>query len=520
MKEDILDLNVFLRENRNQFDTSIKAGRPPKVVSNPIFFTAGTIPTEDGLFSHEIFGRPGSEERKFQFGYIDLKRKFLNPTFFKLFTAMDKNIENILLSKGYYRFENGKFVPDENGETGPSFFISHYKDLVIQNTGTRRRDTYVKLLEKTPESDLFWDKWPVIPPYLRDYSASESDPNEIKAVDQINDYYAKLIRYTNSLNPSGGFNFMEAMTEANIQQLIFDIYEYCLFKLRKKNGLFHRSLMGKSIDYAVRSVITAPRFKTNDPMETQIKYGYVGIPLSQVIVLFYPFFINYIQNFIDEYYTEITDYNEGKKAVKVSSITEQFSEDNIKRMMNLYIKSEDSRFKPIMIKADDGKEYPINLFRKDLGRKFTLTDLFYLAAVDIIADKAVYVTRYPVEVFQNIFPCKIQLLTTMKTKPQILGNKYLPDYPYIDDNYVVDEGNFVDSVRMHNSYLDAIGGDYDGDTVSIRAVYTKEANLEAEKLIYSKKNLLNTSGEALRTIGKEAVLAAYGLTKNPPNIKL
>lgn len=53
------------------------------------------------------------------------------------------------------------------------------------------------------------------------------------------------------------------------------------------------------------------------------------------------------------------------------------------------------------------------------------------------------------------------------------------------------------------------------DTVSIRAVFTKEANQEADKLIYSKKNLLNTEGGALRPLGKEGVLASYVLTMDP-----
>ena len=53
------------------------------------------------------------------------------------------------------------------------------------------------------------------------------------------------------------------------------------------------------------------------------------------------------------------------------------------------------------------------------------------------------------------------------------------------------------------------------DTISVRAVFTKEANQEAEKLIYSKKNLLDTQGEALRPLGKEGVLASYVLTMDP-----
>ena len=56
--------------------------------------------------------------------------------------------------------------------------------------------------------------------------------------------------------------------------------------------------------------------------------------------------------------------------------------------------------------------------------------------------------------------------------------------------------------------------DYDGDTISVRGVFTQEANIEAEKLIYSKKNLLDNSGKNIRSLGKEAILGLYCLTKN------
>lgn len=210
--------------------------------------------------------------------------------------------------------------------------------------------------------------------------------------------YVKLIRYSISIqqNKSG---FMNVIAEANIQQLIYNIYEYFIFKLNKKTGLLHQSLLGKNIDYATRSVITAPRLagsKTTDNI--QVKFGYAGVPLSQIIVLFYPFFVNYIQNYIEEHEIELSHFKSGNKDVTVSNVREQFSEEHIKKLMNLYIKSIESRFMPLTIKADDGKEYPVNLYKKDLGRNFTMTDLFYIAAVDILGEgknsKHVYITRY------------------------------------------------------------------------------------------------------------------------------
>lgn len=53
------------------------------------------------------------------------------------------------------------------------------------------------------------------------------------------------------------------------------------------------------------------------------------------------------------------------------------------------------------------------------------------------------------------------------------------------------------------------------DTVSLRAVFSVEANIEADRLIWSKKNLLNQQGKGLRPLGKEAVISAFCLTRDP-----
>ena len=68
-----------------------------------------------------------------------------------------------------------------------------------------------------------------------------------------------------------------------------------------------------------------------------------------------------------------------------------------------------------------------------------------------------------------------------------------------------------------NAYLDTLGGDYDGDMLYMRAVFTQEANQEAERLIWAKTNMLNAKGEPARglsKIGKECVMGLYELTKS------
>ena len=58
-----------------------------------------------------------------------------------------------------------------------------------------------------------------------------------------------------------------------------------------------------------------------------------------------------------------------------------------------------------------------------------------------------------------------------------------------------------------------VGGDFDGDQVTIRGVFTQEANLECEKLINSPKNILNIVGESVRSTTIEAIQTLYNLTK-------
>ena len=49
--------------------------------------------------------------------------------------------------------------------------------------------------------------------------------------------------------------------------------------------------------------------------------------------------------------------------------------------------------------------------------------------------------------------------------------------------------------------------------VTIRGVYTQEAQAEAARLIKSPKNILNIMGNNIRTVEKEAIQTIYQLTK-------
>ena len=107
MRLNILDINKMIKEKNI------------KEVKNPIYFNLRNTPTEDGLFSYEIFGPIGSEERKRNYGYIDLKTKFIHPLVYRLITSLGTRYSELISGEKYFRVEDGDIIEDpENGRTG------------------------------------------------------------------------------------------------------------------------------------------------------------------------------------------------------------------------------------------------------------------------------------------------------------------------------------------------------------------------------------------------------------------
>ena len=504
MKIKLLDIDAFIKDNNLS------------PVTNPVFFQTGSIPTEDGLFSKSIFGEVGSVERKKRFAYIDLNSKFLHPVIYRLLITMDRKFPQIINGSRFVSLDrSGNIIDDENGETGLDFLYNNFDKINFKTTDSDMRGTKIRLLKNLGRDRVFIDKFLVLPAFLRDYNPSAKDGNKIKDVDVINDWYSKIIRYSSSLSMGSGFSFIIDNTKSQIQNLLLEIFSKLTTDLSGKEGLFRKSLMGKSVDYATRSVITAPNMYSKNYKELEVPFGYTGIPISQLCVLFYPFYSKYISDFIEYHIESFTKVKTPSGIIEIDEhfVKEQFSDQLIQKMVDNYIRNVEGRFDSLKVKDESGKEYPITLYGKELGRNFTVTDLLFIASEDICKNKHVYVSRYPIENFQNIYPSKIAVLSTNKTIDVSLGDKVLKHYPLVFPDYPTDESTFVDSTRINNSYTSSLGADYDGDTVSIRAVFTQEANAEADRLIKSKTMVLNQSGQNTRKIGNDGALAIYCLTK-------
>lgn len=54
---------------------------------------------------------------------------------------------------------------------------------------------------------------------------------------------------------------------------------------------------------------------------------------------------------------------------------------------------------------------------------------------------------------------------------------------------------------------------YDGDQISLKLVYTLEANKEAEEILQSLKHFVSIQGSIVRVIDNENYLCWYNMTK-------
>ena len=189
--------------------------------------------------------------------------------------------------------------------------------------------------------------------------------------------------------------------------------------------------------------------------------------------------------------------------------------------MTTFIFNYTSRFDPITIEFDDGSTEPLLIPITDpkthetTERVMTYTDLFYIAAEDILKDKHVYITRYPIIGHLSIFPNRVHVASTITTTHLIINGKEYKYYPLVDLD--MDKSkvaiNFVEVLQMSNVYLQALDGDYDGDQVTVKSVFSQEANLEAEQKMKAISNILSVNGNNIRKTTNEAVQTLYMMTR-------
>ena len=524
MKIDLIPVKKFIQVNQL------------REVTESIIFEKGNIPTTGGLLSTDIFGVSVNDRRE-TYAYINLNGRFLHPFIYKLLKRMNRNFESLVYgSKKFIINKEGQLIEDpEKGETGLEWLYKNWDKINFTRNNSMARNERIDVLEAFPKDTLFTEAWIVIPAFYRDVNLQNAGQGKISH-HEINDKYAKLIRLSSILRNDNNFDFVLNTTRAKIEETLVEIYDLFKGKIEKKQGLIRKSLLGKSIDYGDRSVISAPVFKSNKPEDMEVDFYHCGIPLAQCCSMFTPYIVAWTKRFFqrelektgNKYPIRLKDGT--IKYVKLKDPGMHFNEEYIKKQLDRFVHSFYDRFDKIELPIDD-PTYDGKIYLSFAGREWdgkstltesplavrpaTWTDIFYQAAVDVTSDKMVYITRYPLLDYFGTFPNKITVLSTHETVPVYVGTRLYKNYPKIDLKKTKEQVSvsFTDTITMSNLYLTGLGGDYDGDQVTAKACFSQEANMEAEKFMRSKSHILNIYGQNMRKTTNEGVQTLYMLTK-------
>lgn len=523
MKVELLDVNEFVDLNEL------------REITSAILFQRGDTPHPGGLISNDIFGIT-VKSRKKTFAYIDLNGYYIHPHIYKVMKRFFKNIENLLRGTEFFEIdENGHLIKSDeiNGQTGIKFLYDNWEKIKWKDSDSSMRKERINLVTKHPKDVVFVSKWVVIPAFYRDIFSNEKGAGE---TNDLNNHYVKLIRLAKMVD-NNAFDFGFYSTQANIQDTLVDIYDNFKMKMESKYGLLRKYLMGKNTDYANRSVISAPNFHANTPEEMSASFGNINVPVAQVCSLCFPFMISWVKNFFERevfdskfqkmIYNPVTDEVESITSLKDSEI--MYSEKNLKKRMDMFISDPGSRFDPIEVPvtgnvkkylAFTGKRFDTtnkSEISNISSRKMTWMDLFYLAAVDVIKDKHCLVTRYPLLDSFGILMGKVQVISTLQTQVVNINGVIYNNYPLVKTDLPRHKiaTMFIDSVQFSNSCLPGLDGDYDGDQITLKILWSMEANAEIIDQMNSKSYYLTVSGNLIRTVENEAIQTFYTLTKDP-----
>lgn len=537
-----------------------------KEVSNPVFFN-GPNPTPDGLLSNEIFGITKAE-RSGIYAYIDLGGTFLNPLAYKVLITLDRKVDAIVNGSDTFSITGeGEIVKDPEGETGLDWFKKNFSkiDFTAGKTPSKGRDDKIKFLEKFSK-EIWITKYPVIPPYYRDVDTKQASIG----VGEVNKLYSSLLISCKALKESADYGLeLSDATKGRIQNILKQIYDWfgagttiggeeTSGNLPGKTGIIKKGIMYKTVDYSVRLVMSSADLKVENPEDVMVDMDHAAMPLEAAIVNFHPFIVFFCRRFFENEFAGVQTisirHGDDEAQVPLEDYQIMFSDVEIVKQIDKFVHGYSNRFIPIPLPIDKSEfakilkekkwkdvETPYMKFKGHsiprgvifdpsadkeayplIDRAMTWCDLFYLAACEMTEDKMVLVTRFPIDRYLNQYPTKINIKSTITTDQVVIDGKLYRWWPHIGKNDMGKNTSplFSPTFTISNGNIDVMGMDFDGDTVIVKPVYTKEANAELEKAAASKINTIGMDGISPRIVTKECIMCMYSLTIQPdPSFK-
>ena len=512
-------------------------------ITNPVIFDTSSNPTNDGLLSNTIFGIT-KESRASTFAYISLKKKFLQPLVYRIWSKVDSKIKSVIHGIGTYSIDkSGNIVEDPKGDNGIDFLRKNLDKIKFRETDSIKRERYIKFLNDN-RKNFFTDKLIVIPPFFRDIKV---DGGKI-SVGDINKLYINIMVSASAIGDSTEYGFsIGKSVEGRLQEGLIEVYKWFGTGtdsnpnggLPGKFGVIRRANLSKTTDYATRLVLSAPKLDVENMEDIRADFDYSVLPMTSAAANFFPFVIFHMRRFFENEFIGDTKYpildKDGTIIYgEIEDYQIQFSDEVLKKELDRFIHGYSDRFRPVKVLCRvKGKQEYLDLkwkgFYKEPDvkalkneRPLTWCDVIYMACEEAVKDRMILITRYPIDTFYNEFATKIRLASTIETEEAVFDDVVYTHYPKIrkEDIGKDTSSSFIDTMNICNGYLDSIGGDYDGDMVTIKGVYTDEANAELKKQLASNIHFINLGGNPVISTSKESIQAIYAMTLTLPETKL
>jgi len=258
----------------------------------------------EGLFSTEIFGRVGSNERLTRFGYIDIHVPILHPRVFTKLCNLKQLYKEIMAGKEYaiWDAKEGDFVKSDqmDGETGYQFFISHLPELKLKRTQSNLRDNKIKVVKNNLDRALT-EYILVMPAGYRDLEVDEHGGTDQA---EINDFYRTLIKISNTLSTINDLNSpIIDKARFSLQMAFNELHDYLMSNSTKGKGSFFNSKFGRrKIKYGTRNVWAVASVSVkhlDDPTNFMPDHTQVG--LFQAVKATEPLFIHHLRTgYVDQ----------------------------------------------------------------------------------------------------------------------------------------------------------------------------------------------------------------------------
>lgn len=482
-----------------------------------------------GLYSPLIFGKPGDKDRDIRRARILLNQNLIHPKVFNVLASLKSLYKGIAASTEYAIWDDTlkDFVRSDviDGETGYAFFISHVKDIVHVRNKSRRRDAYIDFVEMYVDKMII-QTFPILPAGLRDI---EKDSSGRPVEPEINGLYRAIMTKANSIRT--GLRYKEDdeldLVRWNMQRDILAAHALLEDMVSGKRGIIQSKWAARRIVGGTANVISTlvPVADSLDsPALTKITETGTGIYQylkGTVPLVFHKTKEICVSKFITD---DGAIYGINRKTLKREKLQDRQKDidswtikDDFEKLINRFGDSA-RRHRPIMLgdhylcmvykTSDtiklvfDPDELPSDKKRSNLS-PITWAELFYIVAEDTVGKTGGTVTRYPITGIGSTYPTLLKILSTEEFIKVNLLNDDWTESDKVYQRFPLTEKlpEFVDTLILHPSMLDPLGGDYDGDRCSLNIVYSDEGVADIHRVLDSEDFLLRPGGGTWLSVG-------------------